>query len=133
MIRWSIRAFAKNVSCVCNVIEVSKCKRLSNERIDDRIKKNLNPPKSALLRRFPFLSLTILSKNHYLANRRQSVRRLLRATHSIRRPLVLPLVVIAELWRFEKIFGSIAKQKKKCFSSSSLAAPAGVRPGCCRV
>ena len=42
MIKWSIRAFAKNVSCVCNVIEVSKCKRLSNERIDDRLKKNLN-------------------------------------------------------------------------------------------
>ncbi len=42
MIKWSIRAFAKNVSCVCNVIIVSKCKRLSYEKIDDRIKKTLN-------------------------------------------------------------------------------------------
>ena len=112
--RWSIRAFAKNVSCVCSVIVVSKCKRLSCERIDDRIKKNLN--RQIRLYGFIFLNiqLTNLSKKHALCRSRQSVRRLLRATRSVRSTLVL-LLVGTRKYLFKEQIGFARRRLRKRF------------------
>ena len=71
---------------------ISKRKQLYCVRIDDRIKKNLNRQISLYAFIFLNIQLTNLSKNHALCRSRQSVRRLLRATHSV--PFILVLLLV---------------------------------------